>query len=155
MLHGTKSKYRCTTIITRISPLLQLPVELRLLIYKYLVPDGDILPIRVRERPETLRKDGGSICPAVLYLNRQIHNEVIPLWYGSGNFHSELWDFSVRVPSALRFIKSLDIPIFAQLVPQKGMLLERQGLPNYSAFILYFLEKHGILERLAIRLTEH
>src|ERR1700748_601884 len=73
---------------------LDLPVELRLMVYKYLIPNTIVIPMRGLPRenypPETLRTDGQLCYPAILRTNRRIYEEAIDMWYGTATFHMDI-----------------------------------------------------------------
>src|ERR1700753_1850 len=65
----------------------RLPVELREMIYAYLVPDTDV-PIvgRVHYRPFIFRKDRTACSPQFLLANRQIYQEMVNQFYSMATF---------------------------------------------------------------------
>src|ERR1700761_5056207 len=75
---------------------LDLPVELRLMVYKYLVPNTFVpvrfLPPSSLAHPDqlNLRTDGRFCYPAILRTNRLIYKEAIDLWYGSAVFYLQI-----------------------------------------------------------------
>jgi len=107
--------------------LLQLPTELRLEIYKHLIPDNLQGVIGVQNpnyyyKP-FLRHDQMPCSPAMLRINRQIYKELIEIWYGTANFGLCIMDgemdfLGVRISQQnnvlspnLRLIRSLSLSI--------------------------------------------
>jgi hypothetical protein len=90
--------------LVELPPFLRIPVELRKLIYAYLVPNVAISPWLIQISGGLLRKDG--ICGAsVLRINRQIYHEVYADWYGSTIYGVDsLWDgtefLNYKIPHA-------------------------------------------------------
>ncbi|KAH8674837.1 hypothetical protein BGZ60DRAFT_562920 [Tricladium varicosporioides] len=68
--------------------LLKVPIEMRLRIYQFLLPDK---PIPARYGKFSLASDGGGVYTAILCANRQIHEEAAGLLYGSRAFSIELY----------------------------------------------------------------
>lgn len=72
--------------------LLDLPVELRNAIYEHLIPNHQVLDYWFISRfggpPDRrpVRHDEQKCCPAILRINRQIHHEVIGMFYGTALF---------------------------------------------------------------------
>ncbi|KAH6667799.1 hypothetical protein B0J14DRAFT_172586 [Halenospora varia] len=67
--------------------LLKLPIEMRLRIYQFLLPDK---PIPARYGKFSLASDGGGVYTAILCVNRQIHDEAAGLLYSTRAFFIEL-----------------------------------------------------------------
>ncbi|OCL12611.1 hypothetical protein AOQ84DRAFT_284845 [Glonium stellatum] len=66
------------------SPFLNLPAELRLLIYSYLRPNIDVSFWLKEYHSSPMLRAGGEACyPAILRVNRLIYHEALPEWYGS------------------------------------------------------------------------
>jgi hypothetical protein len=68
--------------------LLKIPIEMRLRIYGFLLPDQHI-PARYRN-PRCLTSDGAQMCTALLRVNHQIHDEAVRLLYAVRTFTVEL-----------------------------------------------------------------
>ncbi|RDW72207.1 hypothetical protein BP5796_08241 [Coleophoma crateriformis] len=135
-------------------PLFELPLEIRLLIYRYLVPN-------IFADDETFRKpfrdDGGPCCPALLRANKQIYREAIGEFYGQEYFG--LW----IKPSGWAFARSSGMPI-KNPFPTAIRLVEKLALTiylgnysdnfNYQAILAdYFTNaQHGALRRLRLTL---
>lgn len=70
---------------------LKIPIELRVRIYGYVLPDLDI-PANWQYHSDELRSDNNrtSICMGLLRVNRQIHDEAIGLLYGCRTFTIQL-----------------------------------------------------------------
>ena len=67
---------------------LELPVEIRLLIYQYLIPDQ---PVQARRSgPQSLRKDRTPVYTAIFRANKTIHEEVADLFYGQRTFNIDV-----------------------------------------------------------------
>lgn len=67
---------------------LELPVEIRLLIYQYLIPDQ---PVQARRSgPQSLRKDRTPVYTAIFRANKTIHEEVADLFYGHTTFNIDV-----------------------------------------------------------------
>lgn len=73
-------------------PFLCLPIELRILTYRYLVPNIDIsshpMPSRFPnpESPTEIREDKQICTPGILRVSKQIYQEAITEFYGCGRF---------------------------------------------------------------------
>jgi hypothetical protein len=108
---------------------LSLPVELRLEVYKHLIPDNvvpsginrDVMPLS-----SYFRHDSKPICPAILSLNCQIYYEVFHMWYGTASFGmimNRRWFYflfatfdpfdkiEIKLPPNLRYICKLKIEV--------------------------------------------
>jgi len=83
------------------SPLIDLPTEIRLQIYRYTLPTKQLYKISVstsrryltsnsRPRPALLRRAGSACQTSVLRLNRQIMHEAYDVFYGENTFRFEL-----------------------------------------------------------------
>ena len=67
---------------------LELPVEIRLLIYQHLIPDQ---PVQARRSgPQSLRKDRTPVYTAIFRVNRTVHEEVADLFYGHTTFNIDV-----------------------------------------------------------------
>ena len=67
---------------------LELPVEIRLLIYQHLIPDQ---PVQARRSgPQSLRKDRTLVYTAIFRVNKTIHEEVADLFYGHTTFNIDV-----------------------------------------------------------------
>ena len=67
---------------------LELPVEIRLIIYQYLIPDQPVQARRSGMR--SLRQDRTPVCTAVFRVNKTIHEEVADLFYGHTTFNIDV-----------------------------------------------------------------
>ena len=68
--------------------IMELPVEIRLSIYRYLIPDQ---PVQARwNRTRNLRQDRASVSTAIFRANKTIHEEVTDLFYGQLTFHIDV-----------------------------------------------------------------
>lgn len=72
-----------------------IPIEMRLRVYRFLLPDRPIPP-RFRA-PRNLRADGERVCTAIFRVNYQTHNEAANLLYGTGVFTIELSEHSLTM----------------------------------------------------------
>jgi hypothetical protein len=63
---------------------LELPVEIRLMIYRYLIPDQPVPTCRVGSR--SLRKDRAPVSTATFRVSKTVHEEVADLFYGQTAF---------------------------------------------------------------------
>ena len=69
---------------------LELPVEIRLLIYQHLIPDQ---PVQARRSgPQSLRKDRTPVYTAIFRVNKTVHEEVADLFYGHTTFNIDVTD---------------------------------------------------------------
>lgn len=104
------------------SSFLGLPVELRLLIYEYFIPNEGVWGYRL---PRNLRSDKEPCCPAILRVNRQIYDEIIGMWYGTAEYGIVIMrDFHIHgrpisnpdtaLSSTFRFITSLSLSVALQ-----------------------------------------
>lgn len=104
-------------------PFLRLPVELRVQIYQYLIPDLPVPTWFSNYRRSPLRRDGAPCCPAILRTCRTIYRELVAEWYGAAMysisiayhgiycFNSKFLPYSRSLPSVFREIKYLDLSI--------------------------------------------
>ena len=68
---------------------LQIPQEMRLRVYQFLLPDKSI---RAHWNSRSLRTDGVSVYTSILRINRQIHDEAAALLYSTRVFTIELFE---------------------------------------------------------------
>ena len=73
------------------SGFLDIPADIRLLIYQYLVPTLEVSAIT----KSPLRHDNEPCCTSILRVNRQIYQEAIHEWYGFCTYNIELQDKGV------------------------------------------------------------
>lgn len=76
------------TFITAKSQFLELPLEVRRLIYSYLIPDNEVHVPQLESlkyRP-AYRRDGSSCCPQMLRVNRKVYTEISLEWYSNATF---------------------------------------------------------------------
>jgi hypothetical protein len=66
---------------------LKIPMEMRLRIYRLLLPDRRI---PARRLGILLRENGEKTCMEILRINRQVHDEASSLLYGTGSFNIEV-----------------------------------------------------------------
>jgi hypothetical protein len=130
------------------SPFLQLPLELREMIYSYLVPDKSVAIFESFSHAppsKTFRNDGTACSAAMLRVNRQCHHEMVPLFYGTAVFamYVEPDEISflsqpiyayepVVFPSTLCYVKRLHITVKVTLYYTST----RGGGPNKAAKVL-------------------
>jgi hypothetical protein len=114
---------------------LLLPLEVRQMIYSYLVPDTNI-PIKEPELPDprALRLDGTVCSPQLLQVNYQIYEEFFEQFYGHATFAmyveqheisflgTPIYVYDPKFPRALQVVRSLHIEI--QLLPSYWTYLE-------------------------------
>lgn len=106
------------------SPFMKLPVEVRLLIYSYLMPDMVVHAATMPGKAlnECLRFDRKPCCPALLRTNRTVHHELVEQWYRSARYCILLEDNALRfadqefslvvdLPFGFRFLRRLDLTI--------------------------------------------
>ncbi|PMD15856.1 hypothetical protein NA56DRAFT_327451 [Hyaloscypha hepaticicola] len=101
------------------SPFMKLPVEMRTLIYSYLVPKTRV-PSRISKgKLESLKTDSAL---SLLRTNRQIYHELLELWYSSTRYclslkENDLFFANKRIgsisslPLGFWFIKCLSLAI--------------------------------------------
>jgi hypothetical protein len=96
------------------SVFLRLPLELRIEVYKHLIPNA----LRLGSEPQ-YRDDFQPCYPAILRTNRQIYEEVIGLWYGTSLYRVATWgrgiSFWAFTGTYLQNIPSLFWPSFRLL----------------------------------------
>jgi hypothetical protein len=104
------------------SPFMDLPVELRQLIYSYLIPNTTVTNRGRFDAWESLRHDGEPCCPAMLRTNQKIYHEMIELFYSSSyfcillskntlRFTSRGFKSVSRLPFSFRFITGLSLTL--------------------------------------------
>jgi hypothetical protein len=81
---------------TRPFKFLGLPLEIRRLIYGYLIPNTEFVPAN-DIRPKELRRDGRQCTPGILAVNRQIHDEVKVEWYSTTQYEVKLDSVGVEL----------------------------------------------------------
>lgn len=102
-------------------PLLELPFEIRLLIYGCLVPNVFVDDATFRK---PFRNDGAPCCPAILRANKEIYDEVVGEFYGQEYYglwiNPSGWAFARssgmpiknRFPTAIRLVQKLALSIY-------------------------------------------
>lgn len=135
VLHQHQHRQPNITVPRKQMSFLNLPIELRTAIYEYLIPNDEVLGywfISQNGGPpdrRPVRHDKQPCCPAVLRINRQIHDEVIGMFYGTARFFmyvvgcrcyvfgmkfatEDLHEVTAnKLPPGFRFIRSLHITI--------------------------------------------
>ncbi|KAH7364006.1 hypothetical protein BKA65DRAFT_490190 [Rhexocercosporidium sp. MPI-PUGE-AT-0058] len=107
---------------------LKIPIEMRLRIYQFLLPDRDV-PARYEK--SSLASDGGGVHTSILCVNRQIHDEATGLLYRTRSFSIELIDDwlsmcnSSQNGSSSNNHHALDNHRLQQMSP--GLVMARQG----------------------------
>jgi hypothetical protein len=105
---------------------MSLPTELRLEVYKYLVPDRYVVPSKHEKNHVGnlhLRYDKLPCSPALLRTNHQIYDEIIDMWYGTATFEIyisrcfyfldlEINDRNQKLPASLRRLRSVSIFLY-------------------------------------------
>ncbi|KAI9040382.1 uncharacterized protein KD926_008339 [Aspergillus affinis] len=113
-------------------PFFEFPAEVRLCIYRYLIPNVPIrnFPlIRGRNKTVHLRTDNLPCCPAILRTNHQIHNELIPEWYGTTSYEVVLDNKYILfcgkaippyapLPSTIQWVQSMHLKFSIQGAPR-------------------------------------
>jgi hypothetical protein len=115
-----------------ICPFHELPAEIRVHIYSFIIPTVIVQPVIPRKyrdrdsrRPGPLKGNFEEVCPAMLRTNKQIYNEMVVEWYGSVRYggvidttiyHTGLGflNNALRKPyvdSNYRFIQRLDLSL--------------------------------------------
>lgn len=147
-ISSTVLQVRPRTVKPAPTSFLSLPPELRNQVYFYLVPDAVVEGHSYYgdRRPDipASRRDLQRCCPAVLRINHQIHDEVMPVFYGTAKFVMQIEGalchflgkkFSTdavdnlpqKLPPCFRFIRSLHIFIYMRWPWQSG---EQQPTDN-------------------------
>jgi hypothetical protein len=101
------------------SPFMKLPVEMRILIYSYLVPKTRVPSRSEKRKLESLKTDSTL---SLLRTNRQIYHELLELWYSSTRYclslkENDLFFANKRIgsisslPLGFWFIKCLSLTI--------------------------------------------
>jgi hypothetical protein len=129
----------------------RLPIELREMIYTYLVPDIDV-PIIERDpfHQLRLREDSQACSPQLLLANRQIYEEMIIRFYGSATFAmyveqheisflgNPIYVYDPEFPSCLQYVRALHIEI--QLPPVMRIFHEEFS-ECVDALVIYLSNK--------------
>lgn len=129
---------------------LDLPAEVRLTVYGYLVPN---LPVRnfplIRRQSKKFRDDGTRCCPAILRVNHQIYNEVILEWYGSASYEVVL--DSKYIMFCGRIIPPfVPVPSTMQLVHSMQLCTSIQGSPQHVHSLSTMELLQGFQDRLVV-----
>ena len=113
---------------------LKIPMEMRLRIYQFLLPDR---PIPARYGKSSLASDDGGVYTAILCVNRQIHDEAAGLLYRTRAFSIELHgDWLSMCNLSKNFAQNrssghdhhaLDYQLQRMLLGQQGLFTARQG----------------------------
>lgn len=114
-------------------PFLQFPAEVRLCIYRYVIPTVRIrnFPlIRCHSNVIRLRTDNRFCCPALLRTNHQVYHELVREWYGSHTSYEVVVDHKYilfcgkvisaysQLPSTLRWVQLLHLKFTIQGAPR-------------------------------------
>ncbi|KAF7596887.1 hypothetical protein BBP40_011932 [Aspergillus hancockii] len=138
-------------------PFLQFPPEVRLSIYKYLIPD---LPIRnfalLRDPSKTLplRHDAQPCCPALLRANHQIHDELLPEWYGNTPYEVIL-DTKYILFCGKVIPPYVPLPSTIRRVQSVRLCLSIQGTPRHIHSQSTLEHAVGFQDRLAVLADGH
>ncbi|KAL3417432.1 hypothetical protein PVAG01_11432 [Phlyctema vagabunda] len=134
-------------------PLMELPFELRLSIYQFLIPN--IFREEMRVNTKALRDDGPCY-PALLRANRQLYKEVSKQFYGQVYFRLWInpsgWHFNGNdgmpiknaLPSAIQMVGQLDLSIYL------GMYSDNF---NYKQLLSKYFRSTTTLRNLRLRLV--
>jgi hypothetical protein len=128
--------------LQRSTSFVDLPVELRLLIYEYLIPNNMIISYDFHRSGivQYHRHDQQPCSPAMLRVNRQIYDELIEMWYETAEFHistvgrklyflgDAIATGDATLPLNLRLIRSLGIRL--QLDSPRSAEPESYNLPR-------------------------
>lgn len=115
-----ESKPSIASLAEQSFPLLSLPLEIRLQIFRYLCPDVDCDSLF--QSHKVLRADGFVCNPAIFLINRQLFDEVRDEWYGQVYYrarihptgfhlHGCVWSLYRELPRTLGYIRNLDLEI--------------------------------------------
>jgi hypothetical protein len=159
MVHHQKSQGRKG--FTKQLSFLNLPVELRLMVYEHLIPNTIVTPMRPLPR-ETLRTDGQPCYPAILRNNRRIYEEAIDMWYRTATFRMNIHgrfiyflntEFKVEdvLPRTFRLIRTLDIQLTLEK-PSDNHLPRIKTVTRYLYHRSYKL-RHLTLQRMHFHKT--
>jgi hypothetical protein len=112
-----------------------LPTELRFLVYQHLIPNtpSTIPATKDKEWPH-LRQDNERCSPALLLANRQIHHELIPLFYAIPSFEIRFNFWHIRLLGMEFLIRSLKFPMNFQYMTQMSLHLRLEKSTKESKF---------------------
>ena len=110
---------------------LELPVEIRLSIYQYLIPDQPVQARRSGMR--SLRQDRTPVSTAIFRVNKTIHEEVADLFYGHTTFDIDVTngqDTSAPATPCISMCYARDEKFFLTDYQMQLLLLDRQRTRN-------------------------
>lgn len=119
---------------------LTLPLDIRRMVYEYLIPDETVPSKRPFKYPRSrqtntfwqpLRHDKAPLSIAILLTDRQIYEEIIEMWYAAADFHlgigtnmqtslcmlSEDFKLPFQLPGISRLIRKIHLCISLQADP--------------------------------------
>lgn len=154
------------------SPFLALPIEIRRLIFSYFVPDANIWINRRTGGHAAPRKDGGSICPAMMRVNRQIHTELSLEWYSRALFQvssSKESEIAVvdylgvllspgdQLPWQLQLVKNLKLDFslvkYKEQEPASTSRQNQQQIDHLDALVSLLCVPEARLENLMLQIS--
>ncbi len=106
---------------------LELPVEIRLIIYQYLIPDQPVQARRSGTR--SLRQDRTPVHTAIFRANKTIHEEVADLFYGQTTFDIDVTnehDINAVATPSISMCYAKDEKVFLEDYQMQLMLLEQR-----------------------------
>jgi hypothetical protein len=107
---------------------LELPVEIRLMIYQYLIPDKPVPARWVGTR--ILREDSTPVTTAILRVNKTIHEEVADLFYGQSTFDIDVTygrDRNAAATPSISICYAKNDTVLIGDIQMQLMLLEQQN----------------------------
>ncbi|OCL04711.1 hypothetical protein AOQ84DRAFT_380305 [Glonium stellatum] len=124
-------------------PFLLLPLEIRYIVYSYIVPDKIVPPMREAANKmvsskwyRPLRHDDERCCPEILRTSKEIYNEAIEEFYRNVAFQvdvttsrltmlSEVYTYTSTISRNARYIRSLHV--IASAITHTGMVPGGEG----------------------------
>ncbi|KAI9883826.1 MAG: hypothetical protein M1823_004380 [Watsoniomyces obsoletus] len=151
------------------SRFLALPPELRLLIYRHLMPNRPVkgYPLKANfEVVQPLREDGEACHPAILRVCRLVYHESLPEWYSAVSFHVRIGEAGLSMlgvhslpagvgpptprHSGLAFIRQMCLYVCMPNIPLRLRLpaLQEAAFDDASCCLEPFLGVISLVEQL-------
>jgi hypothetical protein len=97
----------------------KMPLELRMLVYKHLVPDVEVVSASRREK---IRQDKEPVCTALFRVSKAVHDEFADAFYGATFFEVYVTNNSSYVKRCLRTSTCFGLAALSQLISDEALL---------------------------------